>query len=277
MLSLKYSSKVDEMQINKAIAFTIIFFLGYGIINFIPTFGISLAIPVVTETTEVFWFNLPLSTFLDLVISPPFTIIVFYLIQKAIKQDPIANDPNPSQLKRKIIKFLLYSAGVVLVVGITMHAVANVLNGMLGDPVPPSSNLEIAIYWFDEVLGHKVIHCAISAFWVGCIVLQYWHRKEMKVPLYQLAGRYFWAIAIGAVIALAAAEGQAAFDLMIINIVFIAILLFLFLSKKLKLRENPLSYFLLIYFCSMVITVIIYGFISGWLPGYPFLLQPPFT
>ena len=269
------------MKINKIIAYLVIMFIGYGLLQFIPTGGLSIPIPVpfgeVPPNYGVWWFNLPLSMFLDMVIAPPFMLIMFYFIYKAVTAQQSSENTEPSEKKRKLINNVLIWSGVLLVAGIIMHAVANRLNGILNNPVPPINPIDIAVYWFDEVLGHKLIHFGVFAFLIGCMVFQFWHRRDPKLSKVQVVGLYFWAATIGAVWCFAAAEGQTAFDVMVINIIVIPIILFCMKFRGLKLKENPLTHFVLIFMVSIIITGVTYGILSGWLPGYPFLQQPPFT
>ena len=269
------------MKINKTLVYTFILFVGYGLIQYIPTGGLSIPIPVpfgeLPPDYGMNWFNLPLSVFLDMVIAPPFILIMFYFIHKSITASPISEKSAPGEKTRNLINHVLIWSGVVLVAGIIMHAVANWINGVLGNPVPPTQPIEIAVYWFDEVLGHKLIHFAVFAFLIGCVVLQFWHRKDSELPIIQVIGIYFWASAIGVVWCLAAAEGQAAFDLMVISGIIIPISLYYMKFRGLKLKENPFTHFVLVFMAAIIITGLVYGFMTGWLPGYPFLQQPPFT
>jgi len=212
-----------------------------------------------------------------MVIAPPFLLIMFYFVYKAVTEQNTSETTGPSEKKRKLVNNVLIWSGVVLVAGIITHAVANQLNGILGNPVPPTDPFEIAVYWFDEVLGHKLIHIGLFAFLIGCMVFQFWNRKDPQLSFIQVFGLYFWAAAIGVVWCFAAAEGQAAFDFMVISFIVILIILFYMKFRGLKLKENPLTHFVLIFMVSLIITGVAYGFYSGWLPGYPFLQQPPFT
>jgi hypothetical protein len=258
------------LNFNKIITYTIILFLGYGVIQFVPTGGIQLSIPVIYETSEILWFNVPLSMLIDLICAPPFIIIMFYYIHKAITEQPETS--QPSMKKKDIIKFLLFAAGVVVVAGIIMHAVANQLNGILGNPYP-GYDLVIAIYYFDEVLGHKLIHFGIVAFLIGGMITQYWHQKDSQLSRLDLFGLYFWPSAIGIVYALALVEGQAGFDFLVISVVLIVIILYCVKFKGFKLKNNVFTYFILIYLISTVISMIVYGCITGFKPGYPFFYQ----
>jgi len=259
------------LNFNKIITYSIILFLGYGIIQFVPTGGIELSIPVIYESSEIFWFNVPLSMVIDLIFAPPFIIIMFYYIHKAITEQPLTS--QPSMKKKDIIKFLLFAAGVVLVAGVIMHAVANEMNGILGNPKPPTTALQIAVYYFDEVLGHKLIHFGIAAFLIGGIITQYWHQKDPQLSRFELFGLYFWPSGIGIVYALALIEGQAGFDFLVISVVLIAIILYYIKFKGLILKDNIFTYFVLIYLISTVISIVLYGVITGFKPGYPFFYQ----
>ncbi|NVM53968.1 MAG: hypothetical protein HWN66_09735 [Candidatus Helarchaeota archaeon] len=269
------------MKVDKTLLYVFIFFVGYGIIQFIPTGGLSIPIPVpfgeAPPNYGIGWFNLSLSTFLDIVLAPPFMLIMFYFIHKAITEQTSLTNSKSSERKRELINHVLIWSGVVLIAGIIMHAVANWINGILGNPLPPGTPLEIAVYWFDEVLGHKLIHFAITGFLIGCMVLQYWHQRDPELSQIEVIGFYFWASIIGVIYTLAAAEGQAAFDLLIICSIVVIIILYYIKFKGLKLKENILTHFVLIFFSAIIITAIVYGSISGWLPGYPFIKQPPFT
>lgn len=264
------------MKIDKVILYVVILFLGYGAILFLPR-G-SIAIPVAYEEGYVIWSSISLSAFLDIILTSPFLIIMFYFIHKAITEQKGAENSNPSQGKKDIIKFLFFGAAIMLVAGCIMHAVANELNGILGNPHPPSGALEILVYWFDEVLGHKLIHFGVMAFMIGLMVVQNWHRVDKQYTKIETIGLYFWAVVIGIIYMVATIEGQAGFDIMVIAIVLIAIILFCMIFKGLKLKENVLTHFILIFLISIVLTAIIYGIIFFPLmaPGYPFFPQPPF-
>ncbi len=260
------------MKINKIVIYTIILFIGYGLIQFIPMGGIKISIPVIHESSNFYSFDLPLSTLLDILLAPPFLIIMFYYIYKAITTNPLADNSNPNERKGNFIKFLLFGSGVVLVSGIIMHGVANYLNGLvttdLGDP------LYVAIYWFDEVVGHKLIHLGIFAFLIGCFVIQFWHRIDSEFSKFDWILFPFFPSAIGIVYSISAIEGQAGFDLWVISIISIIVILYVVKFRGLKLRENIFTYFVLIFFISLVISTIVYGFITGFVPGYPFFKQP---
>lgn len=270
----------EHMKLNKTVTYAVLMFIGYGIIQFLPALmQFNIPIPVAIELGTIEWFNLPFSTFLDLSFAPPFMILMFYLIYKAITEKPGPEKSSPTQRQRDIIKVLLYGAGIVLVAGIVMHAVANQLNGMLGNPVPPVEPWEIAIYWFDEVLGHKLIHFAVYTFLIGCFLLQYWHRRDAEMNRFDMVSMYFWASAIGVIYSFAALEGQAGFDLLIFSSILIGVIFYYIKFRGLNLKENIITYFALIFFISLTLTTIIYAIISIDLlvPGYPFFPQPTFT
>lgn len=261
------------MSLNKTILYMVILFVGYGLILFIPIGNIQIPIPVIYETAEIFWTQISLVTLLDIFITPPFMIIMFYYVHKSIITQP-KSSPEPSQHKKDILRFVFFGAAIILVSGIVIHASANVLNGILGNPVPPSDPLQAAIYFFDEVLGHKLIHCAIMTFLIGLMVVQYWHRSDPQLAKYDIAGLYVWPFAIGGVYAIAAIEGQAGFDLMVISIVLIIIIAYYVKFKGLNLKENLFTQYVLEFLIAIVIVALIWGLITGFIPGYPFFKQP---
>ncbi|NVM29382.1 MAG: hypothetical protein HWN65_11130 [Candidatus Helarchaeota archaeon] len=264
------------MKIDKVVLYVIILFVGYGAILFLPRGYVP--IPVAYETGELLWSSISLATLLDLVLASPFLIIMFYYVHKAITVQTSPETPKPSQRKKDIIRFLFFGAAIVMVAGIVMHAIANDIYRLLGIPkdTAPSGNLQVAVYWFDEVLGHKLIHFGIIAFIIGLMVVQYWHRMDSQYTKFQTAGLYFWAVAIGGIYMLATIEGQAGFDVMVISIALIAIILYYMRFKGLKLKENVFTHFVLIFLISMVLTAILYGVIFGLESGYPFFPQPTF-
>jgi ABC-type sugar transport system permease subunit len=75
------------------------------------------------------------------------------------------------------------------------------------------------------------------------------------------------------VYALALIEGQAGFDFLVISLVLIVIILYCVKFKGFKLKNNVFTYFILIYLISTVISMIVYGVITGFKPGYPFFYQ----
>jgi len=262
------------MKFNKIILYLIILFTGYGAILFIPVGKINIAIPVIYESSEILWTTLPLSMLLDILITPPFVLIMIYYIYKAITEQPLFNKAEPSQRQRDIIRILLYGAAIVFVAGVIMHAVCNQLNGILGNPKPPTSAFEITVYFFDEVLGHKLIHFALITFFIGLMFVQYWHRKKPELGRWEELGLYFWASIAGTIYAISAIEGQAGFDMLVISVCLCMIILYCLKFKGLNLRENIFTYFILVFLIALAVTTIIYGMIIGFKLGYPFFYQP---
>lgn len=253
--------------------YLIIFFAGYVAILEIPGSG-EISIPVVLENATIVSFNIPLVTLLDIIITSPFAMIMFYYIHKSVITQPESGGLKPSETKKNIIRGLIFGACITFIAGVIMHAVANVLDGFEGNPVPPVGNLQIAIYFFDEVLGHKLIHTGIIAFLIGCMVLQFWHRSEEQFSKFDIFGIYFWPSAIGVGYMLALVEGQAAFDILVVSLTLIAVILYYMKFKGLKLNENRFTHFVFIFLIAIVVSTIVYGVITGFVPGYPFFYQP---
>jgi len=261
------------LKVIKWMLYLIIFFAGYTAILEIPS-SWPIAIPVVLEDATIVSFELPLVTLLDIIITSPFAMIMFYYIHKSLITQPVSGDVKPSEMKKNILRGLLFGACISFIVGVIMHAVGNVLDGFEGNPVHPVGNLQIAIYFFDEVLGHKLIHAGIIAFLIGCMVLQFWHRNDEQLSKIDIFGVYFWPSAIGVGYMLALVEGQAAFDLLVVSIVLILVILYYIKFKGLKLIENRFTHFVLIFLIAIVVSTIVYGVITGFVPGYPFFQQP---
>lgn len=255
--------------------YLIIFFAGYGAILEIPIGNITIMIPCVIETTEVLPFGISLVTMLDIIITSPFAMVMFYLIYRSLVVQPIPKEVAPSETKKGSIKILIYGACISFIIGVIMHAVANGLNGIQGNPVPTSTSgwLEIAIYYFDEVLGHKLIHIGIFAFLIGGMVLQFWHRTDPQLSKLDKFGVYFWPSAIGAVYMLTVVEGQAGFDVLVISLALIAVILYFIKFRGLKLSENVFMHFILVLAVAFVVAAIVYGLITGFKPSYPFFYQ----
>ncbi len=263
------------MEINKVLAYSTLLYLGYAFLLYVPTGAVS--IPVVIETTEILWTSISIVTLIDLFAVPIYLIFMLNMIRGAISEHGFAEDSAPSQRKQDLVKILFHYATIILVTGISMHAVANVLNGFLSNPVPPGNSLEVAIYWFDEVLGHKLIHIGLYMFIVGLMIIQYWRRYDPNLKFYTVVVQYCYPILIGVFYSLAGAEGQAAFELLVISAALIGVILVYMKFKGLKLRENVFIHFVLILSITIIVTLIVYGFVTGFVPGYPFFLQPPFT
>jgi len=261
------------LKLIKWMLYLIIFFVGYVAILELPS-SLTITISYALETTVIVSFELPLVTLLDIIITPPFAIIMFYYIQKSLIIQPLSGDVKPSEMKKDIIRGLIFGACIVFIAGVIMHAVGNVLDGFEGNPPNPVGDIQIAIYFFDEVLGHKLIHAGIIAFLIGCMVLQFWHQIDEQLSKLDIFGVYFWPSAIGVGYMLALVEGQAAFDILVTSLALIAVILYYIGFKGLKLSKNRFTHFVLILLVAFVISAIIYGFITGFVPGYPFFKQP---
>ncbi|MFX0100519.1 MAG: hypothetical protein ACFFCS_13175, partial [Candidatus Hodarchaeota archaeon] len=146
-----------------------------------------------------------------------------------------------------------------------------------------SEDIYTFIYFIDEFLSHGMVFIGIIAIIWIIISIE---------PISNLPGDYKFkkqrgrtitlmvsGFGLGIVQSFGALEGQSAFLLMILCIgsigtIFIIHLIKGKISSTLRILDRPYLLFFILFTISLTIVNLVWGFLVGYLPTYPFLQQP---
>ncbi|MHA1146326.1 MAG: hypothetical protein ACTSRW_16440 [Candidatus Helarchaeota archaeon] len=261
------------MKINKTLLYLVLFFAVYGVILAIPYLEGYLFIPITLAesfTFQVVVMSIKLSTLLELFLVAPATGTILILLY-----DEIRKSPCTSEKYLQILRILLVVFATTMYNGIGVHFAANFAESISGAVVNPA-NKDLIIYFMDEIVGHKLIHFGMFGCFVVFLWLQYFHPQE-EIARLDIALHLVAAIIIGIVFAFALIEGQAAFDLLIMNSVLIGALIFSIKKYGIELRKNQVFLFELSFAATQIPVILIWWIITGMLlgfqPVYPFIYQ----
>lgn len=218
---------------------------------------------------------------------------MFYLIFREI----LAQPPETERTKRtQILVEIIFMVFIFIFVGgLGMHYVANELHVYTSlfslvlpytpftiDPLTFTNNLNYLVYFFDEVLGHKLIFLGIFGFIVMGTILQTKHKYQRIFTRRDYFIYGFLGLLFGLGMGVSTVEGQAAFETIIFSASIIIIMLILLATKKVRLAETngktvkstPFYPFSLLFFVGIVIAIIGCALYFGTMPAYPFFIQP---
>lgn len=264
------------MKINKTLLFTLLFYIVYGIILLIQRMPINIYIPITLAEAVPFqieWLSISLGKMSELFLLAPVSGIIVLFLYNELKK------PSSTTTKSDIyMKILLMVFLASFFSGIGFHFAANLAENISGAVVNPS-NKDLLIYFIDEIVGHKLIHIGIFGIFVSLLWINY-ARPQEPIPTYDIGLNAVPAVIVSIIFTFAQIEGQAAFDFLIINIIFVIIVTVMFLKKKINARRQQLYVFELA-FCATqipftIIWWIITGILLGFQPWYPFIYQTHF-
>ncbi|MHA1799659.1 MAG: hypothetical protein ACTSVY_14525 [Candidatus Helarchaeota archaeon] len=278
------------MKYDKVSLAILLYLITWAISVFVPDllFGnatnpnaLILLVPVpVQEQHQIFYLGIHLSTLFEFLLPAIFIPIMFHRIYFEMTKYQ-SNMEDVSKYK-KFIKIMLWGSLLVLMVGMGMHYVGDAIDTSLslspGDiDYSAAAYPKLIAYFFDEVLGHKVMYAGMMLFLTTLTVYQMWHKRDkdrviesnitlLSFPIY--GGLYGFAMAI------AFMEGQSAFDYLIICFIqLIIILTYYFIYQKFSVNEfrlYPYIAFFIAMNAAIVITLLILlPTISFVYPFYP--------
>ncbi len=256
--------------------------LSYGIafgIGYLFRFGELTVWFYVSEQKKIASYQLGLKDFVDLLcIGPIFTIISFFAIKRVFDE---LNQVKFSKNKESICYIVYLIAIAVFNYGNMIHVTANRLNSQVIDDYNTEA-FYYSIYFLDEFIGHLLI---TIGFFVVFVELTFLHsitikkREESKdtanfymkdrEPIFNC----IFGVGLGAVTAEAYLEGQCAFLFLILNPLFSVILLLFAKKIKIDIRMNSLLMLFIIMTIIFTIFVVVWAFLFGIKPYYPFFYQ----
>ncbi|MHC1591992.1 MAG: hypothetical protein ACXQS8_07890 [Candidatus Helarchaeales archaeon] len=261
------------MKINKIMLYIVLFFGLYGLILGLTYLPGKIFIPITLAESLNFQIavaSMNFGTFLELFLAAPVEGVILLLLYEELMKKP-----RESEKYIPVIKILLAIFAASMFNGIGVHFAANLADTISG-PVTTATNKELLVYFLDEAVGHKLIHFGIFGIFVILIWLHQIGDPErisrLDIILYVIA-----AVVIGIIFAFALIEGQAAFDLLILNGILIPTLLILNLKKRIDLRKNQVALFQISFSSVQIIVIVIWwittGLLFGFQPYYPFIFQ----
>ncbi len=214
------------------------------------------------------------------------SILLFLVFRDVVSQPPETKTAARFKLIGEIIfimfLFLFLSGLAMRYTGNELHVYISLSPPSILLPVTPQANTYLLVYFFDEVLGHKLIYLGVVGFIVSVTVLQnyhgyMWHFKQAEYVLYGVLGLLF-----GAGIGASSVEGQAAFEILLFSVSSFIVMLYSLLTGRIrfterhqeKVRSNPFYAFSLLFFLGSVVAILACGVYFGLKPFYPFFTQP---
>ncbi len=214
------------------------------------------------------------------------SILLFLTFREVISQPPetgTAAKLKPVGEATFIFFLFLFLSGLAMrYTGNELHVYTSLTTPSMLLPIIPQANMYLLVYFFDEVLGHKLIYLGVVGFIVSVTILQNYHGyaysfKRADYALYGILGFIF-----GAGIGASSVEGQAAFEILIFSASSFLVMIYLFATGRIrfteneanKTRSNPFYAFALLFLLGSVIAILTCGAYFGLKPLYPFFTQP---
>lgn len=257
------------------IAYGISFGLGYLTRLSNPPIEITFYI---SEQTKWVTYQLSLKDLLDLVfIGPIFTIFTFILIRRILNK---FRERGISENKI-VFAYIIYLLAIVLFnYGNITHVTMNRLNSQVIAEYS-TTDFYYAIYYLDEFIGHHLITLGFFIIFVENCLLHTFNlgeglkssNMEPKLTRKEQNINYIFGIGLGIATSFAYLEGQCAFLFLLLNPIVAAILIVISKKQGISLKKNSLVILFLIMTVVFSIIVILWGFIYGFKPYYPYFYQ----
>ncbi|MBS7288538.1 MAG: hypothetical protein KIH01_07285 [Candidatus Freyarchaeota archaeon] len=214
------------------------------------------------------------------------SILLYLTFREVVSQPPETRTAARFKLAGEvtfIFFFFLFLSGLAMrYTGNELHAYTSLTPPATLLPITPQANTYFLVYFFDEVLGHKLIYLGIVGFIVSVTILQNYHGytwplKRADYALYGALGFLF-----GAGIGASSVEGQAAFEIIIFSASSFSVMAYFLATKRMQLvekspkgvRSNPFYAFSLLFLLGLITAILACGAYFGLKPFYPFFTQP---
>ena len=292
------------MKINRLTYLIFLYLLIWGISELVPDliFGdatsptalmFTVFVPV-EEQNSIYLLNLHYSTLFEFLIPVCFIpAILWYIYLYFDKYNKNKQNQNSDETLEKniglnkpkhynLVKFLFMSSILALVVGLGIHYTGDAIDTQLQwSPEDLDGSLttfpKLIAYFFDEVLGHKVLYGGMMLVLTSLLVFQYWspinnEKKPSNIDIIILA---FFGTIYGIAMGISYMEGQSAFEYLFVCLIqgIIVLVVFNRLKSKIsdKIKKYPYFVFFIIFNISVVITLL--AFIPQISNVYPFFPQ----
>lgn len=186
--------------------------------------------------------------------------------------------PSPAPSLAPLSPRAKTGASLALVIGVIVNAMAHTMH-VVCNKLEHSARVHAdgvygTIYFFDEYLGHALILVALF-FWFGALLLVEPGLPEPSAPpVLERVLLGLLAVAFGVVEGLAAIEGQSGLIAVGLTAGIMGPLLALQARGDRPVSTFPFRQFVLVVLLAITATVVGWGLGTGFLPHYPFLVQP---
>ncbi|MHA1271526.1 MAG: hypothetical protein ACTSPY_17165 [Candidatus Helarchaeota archaeon] len=279
------------MKSNRLLNLIIIYLLIWGISVFIPDliFGdaaspnalmFTVIVPIQEQNT-FYQLNLHYSTFFEFLLPIILIPIITWIIHKEIIRE---NDEDSQTFKNDSnIKSLFLGGLLIMMTGFGIHYVGDAIDTQLQwHPEDIDGTIttfpKLIAYFFDEVLGHKVLYTGIILILLSLFLFQYHHPLSDKNKInnnFILIGYFVFGLVYGIAQTFSFMEGQSAFEFMFICIILFITSLSILIKIKgnflEKIRKYPFFVFFIIFNGAVFVTLIF--FIPQMSSVYPYFPQ----
>lgn len=227
----------------------VVFTAGLILISLGSTFikGILIPTPVISIGDTI-----------DLVLMAPFLAFSSYALYRIIGSTSVM-----SETKKRTLELIMVLSFFLLFLGHGIHFAANSIHNLIdqgGAAIPP--DIFNLVYFYDEILGHKVSYSGLFGLIVSGLLLEFAHapREVSELEIMAVVGS---ALFLGLGLSLAFIEGQSIIELLVLAVFAIAGIFLRVRKRKLSFREIPYGTFILISMISMIIVSLVYVSIFG--------------
>jgi len=275
IIILKDTSETFQRSFYIILAYGLAFGLGY-IARLIgnPTIPFNF---YVSEQEISATYQINLKDLMDIIlIGPVFTVLSFILIKRILDGLDTLED------NKIMLFYIIFLLAIVLFnYGNISHITMNRLNADIVD-VFSTPQVYYSIYFIDEFIGH---HLETIGFFIVlseiCVLHTLDLQERSKLENYSDAllrnresfWNYILGIGLGIGTAFAYLEGQCAFLFLILNPILCTLVILQTKKYDIKLKENGLLIMILLMTIAFMITVLVWGILTGIKPFYPFFYQ----
>ncbi len=209
-----------------------------------------------------------------ILMGPAFAVIYFFLMKYLI------SDIDEEQGKNKYYINLI-EIGVVIFISISctghiVHVLFNEINKIYINSynVMDTSELYSFIYYFDEWLGHHLIHIGYFGYILMALLAEFLGKEHRKLNWDEIIYTFLSSIGLCIIFGYFTYEGQAAFMMLILCTLLLIIEVLVVFKKKVNVLNYP------ILLATIACNMMVIGFFIAWTlvfglkPYYPFVFQP---
>ncbi len=137
---------------------------------------------------------------------------------------------------------------------------------------------KLIAYFFDEVLGHKILYASMMLILVCLYIFQYWHPLDLEKKETNYLNTtllFIYGLIYGIALAFSFMEGQSAFEYLFICLILLVSTLIQVLRIKekftIKIKKYPYSIFFIAINAGVILVLLLYVPQIG--NSYPFFPQ----
>ena len=274
-----------KIQITNTVYPIFYFFMVYGItflisIVLFQTLGslkISFFLP---ENNEYVHFNLPMGDLVSVILLGgvfSFSALrAFELLRNNV-------DKNRKSYAQRLFVVVIYiSFLILLIIGTVAHMVSNQLHEYIYEyeltqtitTGTPLGYLKTGIYLWDEIISHLFMALGFYGLLYVNVYMDLINDSPLSIKDWEVTHIIIGAILLGFGIAIGFIEGQCAMVLLFPAFILIILIAVVIKKNNFSFRKNPFAFYALILNLSFILSLIIYGILTGFRDNYPYFYQP---